>query len=960
MTTESMKYLLETPFEGHIVSQVDDPNSKYTDFDGNPIILYPWSDKGLQHAVKLRERLGKKGFLRSGLSSSGDDRRSAEGGLVVDLSYFSNIQVAESLNADDCLPVTADAAVRNSQLARALVQANAFLPIGDNQVKSVVSSLLSDQPGYFGRSMGHLRNYVNELHVITPQGEVRSVSKDATDFASVLDGSFGGVIKAISFSAVPPSREVVHVVRASSIYTHENFAAALDLLNHPDISDTMDVSVHTYHTAYSLLIISVTIAGRPEDDDSINTAIDAIMEHWTERHFERQGQFAQQTERMIRRVEAKTPAQITELILEGGIDDNPYLDRNLTCKHYNQEILLAEFDLSSFMDGLIDAFGIGGTANPPEVIGSLRLSLSHDEMLMINADIFLPRELTAVEIEFASFVSQRLGEPIQSAPLTAEQTRLREVEVPDFDISVLRSVVSPLHPLKTLGFEGNVYVPGTNDYEIKRKQYALSSYPDKDQPGGSMYPHLIAYPKPDTNDIAIAIKFAIDNEKYIVTRSGGHQYSGLSSGGEDTILLSMDLYSDDIDFKEVDNKIYATLGVGNRLTDIAEKFRHKGVTIPHGECPGVGIGGHVQTGGYGHILRSYGLALDHVNEFSIVMNNGETKTVKRPKTRDKNSLYWAVLGGGPGSFGVLTRITFECIRDDEHQKSWGSAEAYIYSKKLFLGAMKEIKLWTEQISGEAASIPPDVDMCVTLYTPSVLGLSQTVLILEMVNGNKDNDDGMDNRRYLMGARRRILNNRQFRNLKIPFYGYRAGNHDLSFLSNKKVRREMGGGGREYKEPYLKRLNCTKEVISDAFIERFVELIDHVVQSKTVKLVFQMFLGGGAYALPNSDSPLNSICHRDVTFGIVFDCFYIGKRGLNNAKKFQKEMQDLLEEFSGNQEIRMLWGSFGDTNISDEKIRKLYYDDDTWRSLQKVKESVDKEDLFHTEFTVQVPSHDGTT
>ena len=66
------------------------------------------------------------------------------------------------------------------------------------------------------------------------------------------------------------------------------------------------------------------------------------------------------------------------------------------------------------------------------------------------------------------------------------------------------------------------------------------------------------------------------------------------------------------------------------------------------------------------------------------------------------------------------------------------------------------------------------------------------------------------------------------------------------------------------------------------------------------------------------------------------------------------MQNLLSEFSGTQEIRMLWGTFGDTHITDASIRKLYYDDVTWKGLQQLKQQVDAGDLFHTRFTVQLP------
>jgi len=956
-STESINILLGQPFEGRVMPQANDPNSKYSDFDGNPLILYPWSEEGLQQAVKIREALGQKGFIRSGLSSSGDDRRSAEGGLVVDLSYFSSIEAAKPSGIEESVQITVGAAARNSQLAKELIRVNAFLPIGDNPVKSVVSSLLSDRPGYFDRSMGHLRDYVDRLHAIAPQGDVVSISKDDPDFDSVMDGSFGGVIETISFSAVPAARKVVRLVRASSVYTHENFAAALDLIHHPDISDTMDVSIHTHHIAYGLIVISVTVTGRPDDDDKMNAVIDAIVDRWMRLRQQRDGSFARQTKRLIQRVEAETPAEIIRLILEGGIADNPYLDHNLICKHYNQVVSQDNFESSSFIDDLKHAFLVSGRRNPPKIFGSLRLSLTSEENLVINTDIFLPTEQTEVETRFLRFINQMLGEPLQSQSRTVEQRRFREVEVPEINLGILRSAVPQVHPLKALGFEGEIYAPGDIDYDAKRTQYASSSYPDRQKPGGSMYPYLIAYPKPNTEDIATAIKFARtfgqdkDKKKRIVARSGGHQYSGLSSGGNDTILLSMDNYRDDIEFKEEGDKINVTLGVGNQLTDIAEEFKKKGVTIPHGECPNVGIGGHVQTGGYGHILRSYGLALDRVSKFEIVLNDGTTETVERPPTRDESSLYWAVLGGGPGSFGIITKITFECIKDGDHENSWGSTDYLLYSKSLFRGAMEEIQRWTKQISEGSPDIPPDVDMSVTLYSPDILR-NQTLLILEMVNGNKDNDDGIANLKYLKDARKRIRDKRRRRYLGITAWEYPWKNHSLSVLADKKVRRIMGK--REYPEPYLKRLNCTKKPISDAFIGRFVDLIDKVEKSKTVKLVFQMLIGGGAYASPDPSPPLNSICHRDVTLCIVFDCFYIGTRGRTQAKRFQDEMQDLLEEFSGEQEIRMLWGSFGKTDLKDKKIRKLYYDDQTWSSLQKVKERVDEDDLFHTEFTVQLP------
>ena len=68
------------------------------------------------------------------------------------------------------------------------------------------------------------------------------------------------------------------------------------------------------------------------------------------------------------------------------------------------------------------------------------------------------------------------------------------------------------------------------------------------------------------------------------------------------------------------------------------------------------------------------------------------------------------------------------------------------------------------------------------------------------------------------------------------------------------------------------------------------------------------------------------------------------------------MQALIDEhFSKGQELRMFWGSFGDTDISKQEIRSKYYDsEEQYAKLQELKAKVDPNDLFHTEFTVKLP------
>ncbi len=151
------------------------------------------------------------------------------------------------------------------------------------------------------------------------------------------------------------------------------------------------------------------------------------------------------------------------------------------------------------------------------------------------------------------------------------------------------------------------------------------------------------------SDVAVAVRFAADARVPFAVRSGGHSYPGWSTSPGLVIDVSS-LAGVTVDSAHRT----ARIGAGARLVNVYAALAAKGVGIAGGSCPSVGIAGLALGGGVGVLGRAWGLTCDAVRSVDIVTADGAARTVDATHDAD---LFWALRGGGGGSFGAVTAFT---------------------------------------------------------------------------------------------------------------------------------------------------------------------------------------------------------------------------------------------------------------------------------------------------------------
>ncbi|GMN40605.1 hypothetical protein TIFTF001_009826 [Ficus carica] len=157
--------------------------------------------------------------------------------------------------------------------------------------------------------------------------------------------------------------------------------------------------------------------------------------------------------------------------------------------------------------------------------------------------------------------------------------------------------------------------------------------------------------------VQTAIRCSSKHGVQIRIRSGGHDYEGLSYIS-DVPFVIIDLFNLRTIEVDVENRT-AWIGAGATLGEVYYRIAEKSRTLgfPAGVCPTVGVGGHLSGGGYGTMLRKYGLAADNVIDAQLV--DFEGRVLDRESMGE--DLFWAICGGGGASFGVVLKWKVQLV-----------------------------------------------------------------------------------------------------------------------------------------------------------------------------------------------------------------------------------------------------------------------------------------------------------
>ncbi|KAK1228963.1 hypothetical protein PQX77_008003 [Marasmius sp. AFHP31] len=170
----------------------------------------------------------------------------------------------------------------------------------------------------------------------------------------------------------------------------------------------------------------------------------------------------------------------------------------------------------------------------------------------------------------------------------------------------------------------------------------------------------------NAGDVQVAVRFAVEKNLKLVIKNTGHDFLGRSSGRNGFMIWTHHMKN--VVYNETfapegapETEIYQALTVGAgvqwREAYAAAQQNNRFIVGGISGDGSVGAaGGWIGGGGHSPSAPRYGLGVDNAVQFTVVTANGD-HIIANPYSHPE--LFWALRGGGPGTYGVVTSVTYK-------------------------------------------------------------------------------------------------------------------------------------------------------------------------------------------------------------------------------------------------------------------------------------------------------------
>ncbi|TFY74702.1 hypothetical protein EWM64_g9309, partial [Hericium alpestre] len=195
---------------------------------------------------------------------------------------------------------------------------------------------------------------------------------------------------------------------------------------------------------------------------------------------------------------------------------------------------------------------------------------------------------------------------------------------------------------QAISSQSNVYQPLSFQYAADVAHWASSS---SDEAACSVEPG-------SAEDVSKILQILGSTSTPFAVKGGGHSSNpGFSS--TTGVQIAMTRFNQ-VDYDNSSQTV--VIGAGLIWDDVYDVLVPQGANVVGGRVSGIGIAGFTLGGGYSWKTNQYGLTVDTVQAFELVLPNGTVTTVT-----EANDDLWFGLRGGFNNFGIVTKFTLKTV-----------------------------------------------------------------------------------------------------------------------------------------------------------------------------------------------------------------------------------------------------------------------------------------------------------